>query len=161
MVSLSRKNQGFTIVELLIVIVVIGILVGLVYVTFTGVTQKRRNSERQTDIGALNAHIEAFYAQTDNYPTFAQLNDASWRGTNMKGLNPDALVDPKGGTITSTPPGANTFHYSYTPTQSSGGSATACSSADVDTNDTACDTYTLQANLEGSTQPNAYTKQSN
>ena len=158
MVSLSKKNQGFTIVELLIVIVVIGILATLVIVTFTGIQQKGRNTTRQGDINALNSHIEAFYAQTGNYPTFDQLTSATWRSSNMKGFDPEALVDPKGDAITNTAAGANEFHYSYTPTRSAGG---ACSSADVDTNDTACDTYTLQANLEGGTQPNAYTKRSN
>ena len=79
MVSLKNK-KGFTIVELLIVIVVIGILATLVIVTFTGIQQKARNSQRQTDINAVDSHVEAYYAQSGNYPTLANLNDATWRG---------------------------------------------------------------------------------
>ena len=37
MVSLKKNQSGFTIVELLIVIVIIGILAGLVITTFVGI----------------------------------------------------------------------------------------------------------------------------
>jgi prepilin-type N-terminal cleavage/methylation domain-containing protein len=154
MVSLKGKSKGFTIVELLIVIVVIGILATLVIVTFTGIQQKARNSQRQTDINALDSHVEAYYAQKGNYPTFAQLNDSTWRGTNMKGLDAEALVGPKGGTLSeSAAPSGDS--YGYKPTE---GASTACSSADVNTDDTACDTFVLTANLEGGS---TYTKKSN
>ncbi|MEO8863266.1 MAG: prepilin-type N-terminal cleavage/methylation domain-containing protein, partial [Candidatus Saccharimonadales bacterium] len=48
--ALKVKQQGFTIVELLIVIVVIGILAALVITTFTGIQQKGRDTERTTDL---------------------------------------------------------------------------------------------------------------
>ena len=50
MISLKKRNQGFTIVELLIVIVVIGILALLVITTYSGIQQKARNSKRQADL---------------------------------------------------------------------------------------------------------------
>src|SRR5437588_436170 len=73
--TLKSKQQGFTIVELLIVIVVIGILAALVITTFTGIQQKARNTERQTDIKALHGQVEAYYAQNGKYPTLANMND--------------------------------------------------------------------------------------
>jgi prepilin-type N-terminal cleavage/methylation domain-containing protein len=149
MVSLHKKNQGFTIVELLIVIVVIGILATLVLVTFTGIQQKGRNSQRQTDINALNSHVEAYYAQTGNYPTLANLNDGTWRSTNMKGLDPEALRDPKAPAATTTLAGTtSSTQYSYVPAPAS-----------CDNSTTMCDSYTLEATLEGSTDK--YTKKSN
>jgi prepilin-type N-terminal cleavage/methylation domain-containing protein len=165
MISLKNKSKGFTIVELLIVIVVIGILATLVIVTFTGIQQKARNSQRETDINALDSHIEAYYAQTGNYPTLAQVNSSTWRGTNMKGLDPASLVDPKGDATATAPldgSAASSTKYSYVATHGSGAGATACTSTDVSTDDTACDTFTLTALLEGKTAPdNAYTKSSN
>lgn len=161
MISLKNKSKGFTIVELLIVIVVIGILATLVIVTFTGIQQKARNSQRQTDINALDSHIEAYYAQKGNYPTLAQMNDAGWRGTNMKGLDPAALVDPKGDSAATAPldgSAASATKYSYVATESTNSNA-ACTSTDVNTDDTACDTFTLTAKLEGSSTD--YTKKSN
>src|SRR6201993_494731 len=92
---LQADRSGFTIVELLIVIVVIGILAGLVIVTYNGVQQKARDTERTTDIKALQGQLEAYQAQNGKYPTLANVNDATWRSTNMKGLEAAALADPK------------------------------------------------------------------
>jgi prepilin-type N-terminal cleavage/methylation domain-containing protein len=153
MVSLKNRSKGFTIVELLIVIVVIAILATLVIVTFTGIQQKARDSQRQTDINAVDSHLEAYYAEHGNYPTAAQMNDATWVGTNMKGLDAAALVGPKGGTLTNTGTAAGD-HYDYKATE---GGTTACTATGT-TDDTACDTFTLSAVLEGGS---TYTKKSN
>ena len=136
----ATNQKGFTIVELLIVIVVIGILAALVITTFTGIQQKARNTERTTDIKALHGQVEAYYAQNGKYPTLANLNDSTWRGTNMKGLDAEALKDPKGTAQTLVAsPAANS--YSYDVTASDG---TACDNTTKD-----CAQYTLTATYEG------------
>lgn len=103
MISLKRKESGFTIVELLIVIVVIGILAALVITTFSGIQRKARNTERETDIKALHGQLEAFFAQENRYPTLAEINQTgeeneNWREENMRGLDAEALRDPNGST---------------------------------------------------------------
>jgi len=151
MASIKAKQQGFTIVELLIVIVVIGILAALVITTFTGIQQKARNTERTTDIKALHGQIEAYYAQNGKYPSLANVNSVAWRTTNMKGLDCEAMKDPKGtgaGTCAAggapyalvTTAGAN--NYSYAVFASDGTSA--CDDITTD-----CAVYTLTATLEG------------
>jgi prepilin-type N-terminal cleavage/methylation domain-containing protein len=70
MSSKIRKNsKGFTIVELLIVIVVIGILAALVIVQFTNVQARARDAERKSDIRALQSKVAEYYALNGNYPT--------------------------------------------------------------------------------------------
>jgi prepilin-type N-terminal cleavage/methylation domain-containing protein len=100
MTSLKRKQSGFTIVELLIVIVVIGILAGLVITTFNGIQQKGRDTERETDIKALHGQIEAYWAQKGYYPSLTEMNDRTattgFVAVNMKGLDAEAFKDPKG-----------------------------------------------------------------
>src|SRR5579864_1023103 len=104
MISLKKNNRGFTIVELLIVIVVIGILAALVIVTYNGIQQKARDTQRKTDIDALASHAEAYNAQTGYYPCLASVtstcasdfNSATFRSANMKGLPSAALQDPQG-----------------------------------------------------------------
>lgn len=137
MTSLKLKQHGFTIVELLIVIVVIGILAALVITTFTGIQQKARNTERQTDIKAIHGQVEAYYAQNGRYPTLANLNDSTWRAANMKGLDAEALKDPKGSaqTLVDTA-GANAYSYAVTP-------------SGCDNSTTDCTGYTLTATYEG------------
>lgn len=138
--TLKRKEQGFTIVELLIVIVVIGILAALFITTFTGIQQKARNTERQTDVKALHGQIEAYYAQNGKYPTLANMNDASWRASNMKGLDAEALKDPKGAAQTLvSAAAANAYSYDVLASDD-----TACDNSAKD-----CAKYTLTATYEG------------
>lgn len=155
MVSLKNKSKGFTIVELLIVIVVIGILATLVIVTFTGIQQKARNSQRQTDINAVDSHVEAYFAANGYYPTLADLNSDSFRTNNLKGLDPQALIDPKGGSIQGT---TDSSHYSYVASASAGSGLT-CDNTQPSSTTNQCDAFVLTATLEGSSTP--YTKQSN
>jgi prepilin-type N-terminal cleavage/methylation domain-containing protein len=120
MVSLKRNDSGFTIVELLIVIIVIGILAALVLVTFSGVQQKARNTERTTDVKAIASHLEVYNAQNSYYPTSGQLtaNDGSvltFIGGNLKGLDKEALRDPKGSNFYLTAGNASSQSYGYVP----------------------------------------------
>ena len=96
MFSLKKKNdqRGFTIVELLIVIVVIGILAALVVTTYGGIQAKGRDSQRQSDLSALQTQIEAFYATNNYYPALVDVNSETWRSTNMKSLDKAAIADP-------------------------------------------------------------------
>jgi prepilin-type N-terminal cleavage/methylation domain-containing protein len=141
MISFKKNNRGFTIVELLIVIVVIGILAALVIVTYNGIQQKARDTERKTDIKALQGHMEAYWADNAKYPTLAQANDASaggFRQTNFKGLDPASFADPKN-TASQVLCGAATAScYGYLPTP-----AGCDNGAGGD-----CTNYSLTANLE-------------
>lgn len=137
MVSLKQRQSGFTIVELLIVIVIIGILATLVIVTFSGVQQRARDSERKTDINALAGQLEASYANLGTYPTLAGLNSAARRAALEIRLDTKALADPSNpGTQTlAATPAAGTYSYA----------TTGCTGAlDTDT----CTGYTLTATLE-------------
>lgn len=142
MISLKKRNQGFTIVELLIVIVVIGILALLVITTYSGIQSKARNSERSSDIKSLRTQIEAFYTNNGYYPSLANLNSSSWLTTNMKSLDQNALVDPSNAsqskTLVSAPADKS---YAYQPLNSAGTSCEADS--------TTCARYTLTGTFEG------------
>lgn len=137
----TAKSRGFTIVELLIVIVVIGILAGLVVVTYNGIQQKARDTERKTDINALHGQLEAYQAQNGKYPFLGSpggMNDATFRSTNMKGLDPAALQDPKGAAQTLVAaPAASAYAYAVLPAGCDNAAAGDCTQ------------YTLTATLEG------------
>jgi prepilin-type N-terminal cleavage/methylation domain-containing protein len=63
------KQQGFTIVELLIVVVVIGILAAIVIVAYNGVTNSARDSGYKSDAQNLAKIAEVVNANTGSYPT--------------------------------------------------------------------------------------------
>lgn len=162
MVSLKQRQSGFTIVELLIVIVIIGILATLVIVTFSGVQQKARDSERKTDINAIAGQLEAVYANKGAYPSLAQINDSAWRSSNEFRIDTKAFADPKNAssstltvgvaTVPTTPTG--TWTYYYYPDN--------CGSAAAATDLTpACEGYKLYSNMEATSDPTkVYSRQS-
>ena len=141
----KKRNQGFTIVELLIVIVVIGILALLVITTYSGIQAKARNAKRSTDIASLQTQLEAFFSQNGYYPSLTDMNGAAWLTAHMPSLDQNALIDPSN---PSSPPSKTLLaapaakSYSYKVTQSDG--ATSC-----EANDTTCAQYTLTATYEG------------
>ena len=125
MKSRLQQQSGFTIVELLIVIVVIGILAGLVLNTFNGIQARARDTERKTDVNSIHGQVEAFHADNGYYPTTANIGDAAWVSANLAGLDDEALNDP------------STGGYAY---------AAAPTGCDNSTNN--CSSYTLSADLE-------------
>jgi prepilin-type N-terminal cleavage/methylation domain-containing protein len=63
-----NKNIGFTIVELLIVIVVVGILAALVLNSFSQAQVKARDSKRVTDVKALEKYAKLYIAENGVAP---------------------------------------------------------------------------------------------
>jgi type IV pilus assembly protein PilA len=146
MTSLKNKQNGFTIVELVIVIVVIIILAGLVITTYAGIQSKARNAKRQTDIEELQTQIETFYSQNGFYPSLGDMNNSTWLATNLKTLNSNELTDPlsSSSTLVRTPAAKV---YSYAPTVD--GSTVCGSDTTSGGTDTTCAQYTLTATYEG------------
>ena len=61
-------KKGFTIIELLVVMVVIGILVTITVVSYSGLQQRSRDSERTSDITQMKIALEKYHADKSGYP---------------------------------------------------------------------------------------------
>lgn len=63
----SKQDKGFTLVELLIVIVILGILATVTVFAVTGITNKGKTSACQSDAKTLQTAEEAYSANTGAY----------------------------------------------------------------------------------------------
>lgn len=67
-----RRNwsdqYGFTIVELLIVIVVVAILAAISIVAYNGIQERARFSSMRSDLASLNKAIQLYHADNGVYP---------------------------------------------------------------------------------------------
>jgi len=68
-------RRGFTIVELLIVIVVIGILAAITIVAYNGIQKRARDTSRTTEISSLMKAIELYRIDNGVYPNPCGGND--------------------------------------------------------------------------------------
>jgi type IV pilus assembly protein PilE len=70
------KNSGFSLIELLIVLVIIGILSAIAYPIYTAHIIKTRRAEAKVTLVDLASRLEQYYVMHRNYKgaTFAELN---------------------------------------------------------------------------------------
>lgn len=71
----DEKRGGFTIVELLIVIVVIGILAAITIVAFNGIQQRAKVTAVQSDLNNISKHMAVYQTYNDAYPA----TNALWK----------------------------------------------------------------------------------
>lgn len=69
----TKTNRGFTLVELLIVIVVIAILAAISIVAYNGIQQRARNSSTAESASQLKNKVEAWNGVKGAYPTTANI----------------------------------------------------------------------------------------
>lgn len=125
----QRVQHGFTIVELLIVIVVIAILAAISIVAYSGIQERARNAQRQEDIRTIAKALEMYYIREGHYPSgncgaacpadkkinnsWATTSDGTWSILEAA-LVPEYIsalpVDPKASTST---PAAISGGYNY------------------------------------------------
>lgn len=132
-----HQDNGFTMVELIITIVIIGILAGIVVFTPKTFLVTSRNQERVDDVASIARRLEQAYGSQDlghpAYPSTAELAaDIAGDTRTMTRIQPEALQAPGGSansvvsatsTSTSDPAGANTptiKQYVYQPLTAAG-----------------------------------------
>lgn len=64
----SLRQAGFTIVELLIVIVVIGILAAITIVAYNGIQARASDSRLASDVAQIQSAIDLYQADNGAYP---------------------------------------------------------------------------------------------
>jgi type II secretion system protein G len=119
-ITSSKKQGGFTLLELLIVIVIIGILALLIIPNITSAPKKARDTKRKTDITTVRKGLEEYFVNNNVYPSL--LTDLTTGSAPIVKVLP---TDPKN---------TGAYVYTYTPANTNSTyTLTACLENDADT----------------------------
>lgn len=99
------RSRGFTIVELIVTIAVIGIITSIAVVAFNTVQTKTRDDVREADVAIIMDALEQYYRKNGDYPANDTMNPSQFYPTMtnfdaIKGLLPtltDSTLSGPGG----------------------------------------------------------------
>jgi prepilin-type N-terminal cleavage/methylation domain-containing protein len=103
-----NKKSGYTLVELLIVIAIIGILVSIGIVSYGSVNKRSRDTKRKSDVEQIRSALEMYRADMGYY---SGSGNGSW--TDASDLAVD-LVDTYAPAIPSDPATGQLYRYMAT-----------------------------------------------
>jgi len=94
------NNKGFTLVELLVVITIIGILAATIGINYSTTKKTARDTKRKADMENVGAANELFYSQYKQYPNPNSTPEANDWTSLMSALNSSGYLtseikDPK------------------------------------------------------------------
>jgi general secretion pathway protein G len=127
----SASRRGFTLIELMLVLVILAVLAAVVVPRFATRSQQARETAAKADIASIELALDAFDVDTGRYPTSdegldalmrAPTNVQNWRGPYLKRT---VSGDPWGKAYNYRCPGTHNPDsydlYSYGPDTQDGG----------------------------------------
>ena len=76
---MTKRTKGFTLVEILIVVIILGILAAIIIPQFTDASEGARDSSIQSNLQAMRAQFELYKAQhNDTYPWATDQTNAAF-----------------------------------------------------------------------------------
>jgi prepilin-type N-terminal cleavage/methylation domain-containing protein len=96
-----KQHRGFTIVEIAVVTLIIGILVSLVLVVYGKVQAQARDSRRESDVRTIMQGLKDYYRDNGEYPLACPTNGTACNASLLNSYLvtkyiPSIPLDPKG-----------------------------------------------------------------
>lgn len=114
-VKSKQKQRGFTMIELMVVLVILVLLVSMIVPNIVGKSDSAKVSKAQIDIATIEPYLDEFYLDMGRYPT-------SEEGLKVLFKAPDSDEDKWKGPYTKKPipndPWDNPYHYEQPGTHS-------------------------------------------
>jgi general secretion pathway protein G len=102
--SQTKRSAGFTLIEIMVVVVILGILAATIIPRFIGTTQQAKVSAAKSTISELETALERFNIHMDRYPSTEEglkvlvdppsAEEKKWRGPYIKMLREDPWEHP-------------------------------------------------------------------
>jgi general secretion pathway protein G len=101
---IGRRSSGFTLIEIMVVVMILGILAATIIPQFIGTTHDARVSAAKGHIAELESALERYNIHMDRYPATEEGlkvlveapagDDKKWRGPYIKQLRSDPWGNP-------------------------------------------------------------------
>ena len=92
---MKKKNSGFTLMELLIVIAILGILATIGLGSFRSAQIKGRDAQRKSDLTQIQKALEMYYNDYSGYPETLPAGGGSWLDAKGTLYMKEVPKDPK------------------------------------------------------------------
>lgn len=86
----ARRNLGFTLIEIMVVVVIISVLIGLIAPNIMGRVDEARVTAARADIATIGQALDLYRIDNGNYPTTEQ-------GLQALVTKPSVAPEPKNG----------------------------------------------------------------
>jgi type IV pilus assembly protein PilE len=143
----TRNSDGFTLIELMVTVVIIGILAAIAYPSYTKYVSQSRRSDAYTALSQIANNLEKFYSQCSCYTT--DITSASQVSCQTPALVLPACSGTLGLGLSGNTSPSQYYTLSIT-TSSAGGAPLAgylitATAQGVQVSDTDCRTFTLDS----------------
>jgi general secretion pathway protein G len=100
----NRFERGFTLIELMVVILIIGLLATIVVQNLKSATDRAKRVKAQADISQLKSGLDRFYMDVGSYPSTEQGLNALVSAPNFQGASSNSQQNWQGPYIEKIPP---------------------------------------------------------